>query len=266
MKRFFSALLLLCLAFALSAPVFADVAYEPDDSFYRHHYNDCRYENRTYYTNGPEGYVLVYSSPTGGAADALPNGLSFRIYYTYDSDWGQLEYDPDDPGGGDWQSRISGWVPMAEMTPDYDHSAFYAEHADEHIEKDVELTWGYKDTVYAYKYPGSGIVVDELDGAWAHDPLSFVRVFVDPAGREWGSVGYYYGHRNFWVCLDDPFNAELPPDENFREIETVPAASPMQMAAALKSAKTPGVYLYAGAAGIVIIAAAVLFAVIRKKK
>ena len=38
--------------------------------------------------------------------------------------------------------------------------------------------------------------------------------FTDPAGRTWGEIGYFYGIRNCWVCIDDPYNGALPPDEN----------------------------------------------------
>ena len=167
MKRFFSALLLLLLMISLAAPALADVAYEPDDSFYRHHAGDCKSENRSYYTNGAEGYVLVYGSPTGSAEAVLPNGLSFWIYYTYDrldERWGYLEYDPDDPANREnWKNYVPGWVKLAEMTADYDYRAFAAEHKDEYAETDVQLEVSKGSTVFCYKYPGSGIVTDKIN-------------------------------------------------------------------------------------------------------
>ena len=270
MKRFFTALLALMLLCALTVPVLADVAYEPDDAFFRRHSGECRHENRAYYTNGAEGFVLACDAPGSGAKAALPNGICYHIYYTYDKNgdlWGYVEFDPDDPANFEnWRNFVPGWVPMADMTADYDNSAFFTEHGDEYVQKDAELEIAFQDTVYTYKYPGSGIVLEELHGDWARNPLTFTSVFVDPAGREWGNVGYYYGHRNFWVCLDDPYNAELPPDENFRAVNTVPAASAEVMTAALNGAKAPNLYVYAGAAGVIVIAAAVLVFVIRKKK
>ena len=268
MKRFFSALLAMMLFCALAAPALADVAYLPNDNFYERHRQDCRYENRNYYTNGEKGYVLTCSSPVAAAADALPNGDCYWISYVYTdgdgAEWGLTEFDPN--GSSDWKNYSSYWVRMAEMAPDYDYRAFDAEHADEFIERDAELTWGGQDTVYTYKYPGSGIVTDEFDGAWMRDPLTFNRVFVDPAGREWGFVNYYFGHRNFWVCLDDPHNAGLEPDENYRVVKTVPAADPQVVSDAAAAAKRPTAYLYAGAAGVAAVAAAVLTAVVRRKK
>lgn len=265
MKRIFSAVLLLILCLSLAAPALADVAYAPQDSFWEHHSRDCVYEDRCYYTNGEDGYVLVYGSPAGKAEDVLPNGLRLYISYSYNGEWGCVEYDRDDPVGGSWKNYASGWIKMSGLTADYDYRAFAAEHSGEYTEINVILPME-NEPVYTYKYPGSGEVYEELDPQWARDDLYFSSVFTDPAGRDWGFVGYYYGHRNFWVCLDDPHNDTLEPDENFRVVETVPAADADAMAAALKTAKAPTLYLYAGAFGVAVIAAAVLAAVLRKRK
>ena len=267
MKRFFTALLALMLLCALTVPVLADVAYEPDDAFFRRHSGECRHENRAYYTNGAEGYVLVYGSPTGSAEAALPNGHTYWVYYTYGDEWGQLEYHPDDPDSENWREFVSGWVKLADMTADYDYRAFAAEHSGEFVETDVRLETSYGSTVFCYKYPGSGIVTDKIKADWSPaDAPGFSSIFTDPAGREWGYVGYYCGYRNIWICIDDPTDPELPPDENHRTVNTAPVAAAGAMDAALSAAKRPTAYLYAGAAGVVVIAAAVLVFVIRKKK
>ena len=74
------------------------------------------------------------------------------------------------------------------------------------------------------------------------------------------------GRRNSWVCLSDPGNDALEPDENFTAPELIPAASASDLAAAVKAAKSPNAYLYAGAAGVVVIAAAVLIVTLRRRK
>lgn len=267
MKRFFSTVLAMLLLAALAVPALADVAYMPPDNFLEKHMEDCNHENRTWYTNGEEGYVLVYSTPTGGAEVAVPNGLGYSVSWTYDNGkWGCIEYDPQDPSVSMW-GGASGWVKMEEMTAAYDARAFDEDHAAEYkTTEPVALEVPPDGTIYGYKYPGSGIVVDKLGGDWANDPLEFTTLFTDPAGRDWGYIGYYRGHRNFWVCLDEPDNPRLEADENFKEAVTIPAAEPAVMEAAMKGAKMPTAYLYAGAAGVVVIAAAVLFAAIRKKK
>ena len=264
MKRCLSVLLAALLLLALSATALADVVFEPNDSFYERHRGECSYENRSYYTNGADGFVLIYSSPVGSAQRSLPNGTLIRVYYTYDDAWGQTEFLAD---AGDGSSeRVSGWVRMSDMTVDYDSRAFWAEHSGEFITKEATVTPRADAVIYGYKYPGSGIVAGEISGSWARDELYFNTVFTDPAGREWGEVGYYYGRRDFWVCLDDPYNGALEPDENYREVVTVPAASEEAAADALREAKAPTAYLYAGAAAVAVLAGAVLAGALLRKK
>jgi len=267
MKRVFSFVFVLVLLAAAAVPALADVAYTPQDNFYEKHWDACSYENRRWYTNGPEGYVLVYSSPTGAAEVVVPNGLPYTVSWTYDNGkWGCIEYDREDPTISAWGGK-SGWIKMEEMTAAYDVQAFDEDHAAEYRETEpVALEVPPDGTIYGYKYPGSGIVVDKLAGEWVDGPLEFTTVFTDPAGRDWGYLGYYRGYRNFWICLDEPDNPRLEADENFKEAVTIPAATSAVMEAALKGARIPTAYLTAGAIGVVVIAAAVLFALIRKKK
>ena len=41
----------------------ADVIWEPEDSFYKKHSEECVYVNRLYTANGPDGEVILYKSP-----------------------------------------------------------------------------------------------------------------------------------------------------------------------------------------------------------
>ena len=265
MKRCASVFLAVVLLLALSVSGLADVAFEPNDSFYARHRDECRYENRSYYASGADGYVLVYGSPVGDAKETLANGASVRINYTYDGGaWGQTEYRNEAADGS--YTQVSGWVRMADMIVDYDSIAFCEEHADAFTVKKATLQPRADAVIYGYKYPGSGIVVDEISGSWASDELYFKEIFTDPAGREWGQVGYYYGRRDFWVCLSDPFNGALEADENYREVITVPAASEEAAADALRSAKVPAMYSYGAAAAAVVLAGAVLAYALRRKK
>ena len=257
-------LILAALVSGLALPASADIAFEPNDSFYKSH--NCDYEDRTYHANGPEGYVLIYTSPGGGAESAMPNATSVYVSHTYKDEWGCIQYDPEAPGGGDWRNHVSGWVKMSEMVCDYDDIAFLDEHADEMVAAARTLIPGEYENCYGYKYPGSGIVVDTFESSWADNSMEFSEVFVDSAGREWGRVGYYYGHRDCWICLDDPANDALAPDENFRSIDFVPAASATDLNAAVSAAKTQSAYVYAGIAGVVVIAAAILVTVLRRRK
>ena len=299
MKRFAIALILAALLGALALPAAADVAYLPRDSFLEKHLSDCRYENRWYWTNGAEGYVLAHKTPDAKEAVPLPNGGRYIISNVYKGEWGVLEYDRESLGNklsGD--NSVSAWVRMSDMTADYDNQSFMADHGAELVQETAELDWNRTDTVYVYRYPGSGVVTDSLSPEWfGQDQISFGPLFTDPAGRRWGYCGYLYGHRDLWVCLDDPYNGALEPDENCVTIVTRAAAEPAQTAApteppapaetptpagktveltpaadgdalrqAAKDNRGSGPYAAAGAGGVVIVAAAVLIAALRKKK
>ena len=270
MKRLSTLALTLLLVCALAAPAFADIAYEPNDRFFQSHYSGCDYENRNFYANGAAGCAIAYSAPDGKADAALPNGVLYHVYYTYEDEWGYVEYNPADPGDREnWQSYVSGWVKMADMTAEYDHSAFYADHKAEIRPSERTFELAPEETAYAYKYPGSGKVAEVLEGKWFGDePIPVESEFTDPAGRTWGYVGYWRGMRQMWFCLEDPCNSALEPDENCVVPALTSAASSEEMAAALKAAPDGGqsAYLYAGAAGVVILAAAVLIVTMRKKK
>ena len=299
MKRLFSLLLLIALLCAPVLPAAADVAYMPRDNFLEKHWDDCRYESRWYWTNGAEGYVLAHKTPDSKEATPLPNGGKYYISNIYKGEWGVLEYDPDTLANDLDNTSVSGWVKMSEMTADYDNRAFMADHAGELVSETAGLAWDEPDNVFTYKYPGSGVVLEELERGWfGGEDIVFDTLFTDPAGRRWGYCPYLYAHRDFWVCLDDPYNGALPPDENCVTIVTKPPAAPAPAPTeAPKPAETPapaeapgktlvltppaddaalqqaakdnrgsGPYIAAAGAAAVVVAAAVLIAALRKKK
>ena len=304
MKRFGFLPLLLALCCLLAAPAAADVAYMPRDSFLEKHWDECRYENRWYYANGAEGYVLAHKTPDSAEATPLPNGGKYYVSNVYKGEWGVLEYDGDTLENKLWNDSVCGWVRMSDMVADYDCDAFMADHRRELTDGGAELEFTAGQNVACYKYPGSGEVTATLEGAHVRGTLSFSTLFTDPAGRQWGYCGYYYGYRDLWVCLDDPFSEALPPDENCVTVVTAPAAPPQTeppapaetdapaqtqapaqtpepagktveltppaddetMKQAAKENRGSGPFLAAGAAGVTVVAAAVLIKELRKKK
>ena len=228
MKRLFTLLLACLLLCALAVPALADVAYMPRDRFLEKHWEDCRYENRWYYANGPEGYVLAHKTPDSATATPLPNGGKYYISNVYRGEWGVLEYDKETLTNNLGNGSVSGWVRMSEMVPDYDNDAFESDHWSEFIMDSAELELAEDSTAYGYKYPGSGIVVDEFSGQYYREPLQLSPLFTDPAGRTWGFMGYYYGRHNCWICIDDPANDALAPDENCVTVVTEAPSTPTQ--------------------------------------
>ena len=77
MKKITNVIVILLLA-ALLLPMSAraDVIYEPNDSFYSNHWEECEYVCRTYTANGPNGEVTLYQSPVSAmmVAGSVANG------------------------------------------------------------------------------------------------------------------------------------------------------------------------------------------------
>lgn len=270
-KRLPAVLLALALALGLCVGTFADIAYEPADNYYESHRDQCDYENRYYYTNGPEGYVQLCKSPGGTSVTVLPNGGLYYVSYTSSRDgavWGCVEYDPDNLASASaWNGGRSGWVRMDQMQVEYDFLRFAEDHGDAILNEEAELRLGAEGEALCYKYPGSGIVTGTIGNysGGDYETVSFSQTYTDGEGRRWGFLGYYYGHRNLWVCLSDPFN-ELPAGEEYVEVQLIPAAEPVTLEDAARAAGLPTVYLVGGAAALVLIAGAVLAVVLRRRK
>lgn len=262
--------LFMLFAMALSVSAFADIAYEPNDNFYSKYRDECKYENRVWITNGAEGYVIGYASPTGDASVALPNGNEYYVSYTWVDDgqlWGCVEYDPTSLESA-WQDAESAWVDMGYMTPRYDSESFLTDHEDDISSEERIFKIAADEEVVTYRYPGSGIVTGSI-GNYSSDEYATAylsNIYTDAEGREWGHCGYYFGHRNFWVCISEPYT-ELAAGAEFTEPEIIPAADETAMNAALKGASDISLYAVAGAVGAVVIAGAIAaYIIIRKRR
>ena len=196
--------LLVFLCFVLQTTVVrADLIFEPQDSFYEKHADSCKYVNRTYIVNGFNGETIVYESPESAKkVITVKNREKYYISFVYTDkknvEWGFLE---------DGQEN-SGWVPMDYMYPVYNSQSFYEEYRDKITSDDgviPNVTKG--DVIYGWEYPGAErkfkLKVEE-------DTFDYSSMFTDEEGHQWGNVGYYRGDRDFWVCIDEPQNPDLP--------------------------------------------------------
>lgn len=173
--------------------VYADVMFEPQDSFYEEHRDECVYVNRAFTTNGPEGKVILYKSPElEVVTNTWKNGETVYISHTYK-----------DARGIEWGvCDDAGWAPMAYMELVYDSISFAEEFARDIAEERGMLDEQYMGReIYLWEYPGA---TRENIIAAEHALPEYTGVYVDESGRRWGNIGYYYGYRDKWVCLDDP--------------------------------------------------------------
>lgn len=58
------------------------------------------------------------------------------------------------------------------------------------------------------------------------DSFDYGSEFTDEEGMHWGNVGYYMGNKDFWVCIDEPENPDLPVREINRDIAEAPEKIP----------------------------------------
>ena len=234
MKRLLNCALTLVMLLALTAPAYADVMWEPgDDHFFEAHRDQCEYNTRSYYANGPEGFVTLWDAPNGSMVKAqYENGENLWVGYTYQGKWALVSRWED---GKD----ISGWVPLADLSLIYDYLSFEEEYGDRIRPYNGEFADydGNAAEVNFYSYPGAKVieytwetagdwhVLDNLTGTAEND--SYIsKIFVDEDGRTWGFVNYMYGRLNSWFCLDEPDGADFPVRE-VSSAELTPAQTPV---------------------------------------
>lgn len=184
-------------------PVRADVIWEPRDSFYEEHSSECEHVGRVFTANGPDGVVILYASPVSGREVVTwENGTEAYISFSYEDEKGTVWGVYEDLLGN---SR-TGWMPMEYMDVVYDSISFAEEYGAEFQAQDgtpdEQYLWK---SVYFWDYPAApGHYMTTLQD---HLP-EYHGIYVDDEGHKWGHVGYYFGHRDFWICLDQP-DAEM---------------------------------------------------------
>lgn len=227
-KRLFTLFCTLVLVVSFIPAAHADVLWTPDNAFFEAHYDDCTYVGRSYYANGGEGYVTLWNAPGGGiVADQFENGFTLQIYWQYE-DWGCATIFGD-------ESWIDGWVPMSDLVLIYDHISFAEEHtgdikdyngefADYSEDSNGIVFWDYPDAPKSKLVWDYDDIVPLLTGS--EDGHSYIsQTYVDESGLTWGYVGYLYGNKNLWFCLDDPKGETLLPKTD--DTESAPTLSPV---------------------------------------
>ena len=91
------------------------------------------------------------------------------------------------------------------MTVVYDYISFKQEYGAEFVQESGMLDEEYRgQKVRFWSYPGAKNGGYEMeifaDDEWLPE---YNQVFIDEEGHKWGYIGYYYGIKNKWVCLDN---------------------------------------------------------------
>ena len=245
MKRLLSLLVCIVLCVVLAAPVFADVLWVPENDFLHSHESECEYVDRGfsvknyglsaqellerqyancgYVVNSPKGYTWVYEDPESGKALAQAlNGTVFAVAWTYQGQWGVVEFHlSDDVAISGYGHDQTGWIKLEDCYAYYNADTFRNEHFKQ-LKYDQEAVEAFIESLEMdqalqfYSYPGSGEITSQLS-VRSEDALNEIKntfdpdmMFQDENGLWWGHVGKYFGVRRDWLCLSDPTNANLP--------------------------------------------------------
>ena len=212
MRRLLTGCWALALLLSLAAPARADSLWEPNNSFYERHADECQYLGRSFYANGAEGYITLWDAPGGYLVKGqFSNGFILWVYYQFE-DWVYAVV------WGD-EGEISGWAPIEDFALEYDHLSFAEEYADAiypYCGQFADYDGDAEEIVF-YEYPGAPVSKDVRKAAWGLDELigrggdSYIQsIFVDEDGRACGYVVYLYGRINVWFCLDEPEGRNFP--------------------------------------------------------
>jgi len=182
-----------------------DVIWEPNDDFYRLRPEDCKYLNRSFTANGPDGSITVQKDPESGKkVTTIENGNSFYVSFTFTDargrDWGVVQL----------EDGKSGWVLMEELVVVYDNISFCEDHKDEFKEYNGEFNPSEIDGKVLFRsYPGSASITSKVQASDIRaEDFSFSYTYTDSEKRLWGYVPYYMGSRG-WICLSDPTNEAI---------------------------------------------------------
>lgn len=265
-------LIILLLVILMSVPALADVIWEPRDSFYEKHSEDCVYLGRYYTASGKNGVVDVMKEPGSKTIVAtINNGNVFYVSFTYadkdGAEWGVAELNPDGSGNlaeTDYSTAVTGWIRMTDLTVVYDNISFTEDYGAEF----EPYTGDYSEfknggPVVFWTYPGSGVVALEEEEFNYDAFFEISQTYTDEENRLWGYVGYYYGARDVWVCISDPSGAG---------IEKAPPSAPPEAATAVPVTELPAtggddsaVLLIVVIVAAVVVVTAVLVAVFWRK-
>ncbi len=245
MQRWF--IVLLALLLMLPSVAFADVIVEPDNGFFARHREECSHvRGRTYLADGPDGSLPMYTAPGGTRSKTVPNGEAFYCEWVYT-----------DGSGSVWgfSDRHGLWTPLGHTLVQYDDGAFRAEYGDRIVPNSEGRSVPENTPIAMYGYPGAPDPFRmDMGGELIPEEL-----YVDGQGRTWGSVGYYYGVRNKWVCLDDPSSESLGGEPK------APVPSGYALPRTLPSGSKTGL-IAAVVGGVALVTAAAVLILFRKKR
>lgn len=255
MKKFITVAMAIAITLVMFLPCIslADVIWEPDNSFYRSHSDECTYivPANEYVAAGENGSAPIYTSPTGSLKTTVENGTAIYSSWIYT-----------DKNGCTWalSNAENGWINLYDYMLNYNSDTFTDEYADA-----IDYSEAAADNIVSgnailfWSYPGATEPRAELDVY--SDNFAPSATYVDKLGRTWAYYGYIYAQRDVWCCVDDPQNPNVW--EGLEQKQPVPTgAAPYTPPKGI----SPTVIIIAGCAAALVALLAVGFITKSKKK
>ncbi|MDE5866505.1 MAG: hypothetical protein K2H31_07895 [Lachnospiraceae bacterium] len=175
----------------------ADAVWSPQDDFYEKHRDDCKYVDRQFIADGPDGVVILYESPESDKEVATwENGYQTWIQFTYVDKQGIVwGYPSDRPAMTGVAPADGGWMPMEYMKLVYDSISFMEEHRDQLEHQEGVLDESYEGEIYIWEYPGSK---NKMSNSYMRE---YSSIYTDEEGHRWG---FAMSNTYTWICLDNP--------------------------------------------------------------
>lgn len=215
-KKLTAALAAITMLLASSVPASADVIYEPEDTFYEEHRDECQlnYLSYGYEISCKDEKLKLFKSPVNAeVVDTMNKGDSCwsNTFYTDENGvtWAYIEK----RSGATW---IGGWVDTGCLFRRYDSELFVNDHINE--VKGIDGTWSDPDysafgPLIPYDYPNAPTCRLET-GTVIQGDFNAQKFYTDELGRNWGYCSYYIGIRDFWFSMDKP---DALPDELYKD-------------------------------------------------
>ena len=193
--------LIACFIFAPTLVAQADLVVEPENDFYSRHQRQLVILERAFVVAGENNSVPILQEP--GSRIGIAQVRSGEEIYLSHSCLYKGEY---------WGFTLAhnGWVRIDELRVVYDFISFEEEHRNEFYRYGGDFSEIEEaQSALAWLWPGSGIFSWTVRNLRSED-LSVVHAYRDSDGREWGFVRYPPERRNFWICISDPMNRDIP--------------------------------------------------------
>ena len=192
--------LISCVLIMPASVAYADLIPRVND-FYEQHKSEMTFIGRYYVVNSEEEFLWIVRDPVEKS-----KGLNFingdRIWishtYLYEGElWG-------------YTSWYKGFVRFNQLLELYDYVLFAEEHVDEFYPyagnySEINATRSF----IAWPWPGADDFIFYFTKIKMKE-LKVQHVYKDIEGREWGFVEKLGVVDNFWICLSDPLNEEIP--------------------------------------------------------